>query len=103
MYGDPPVFKNLLWPQTQRKMEGNEMNHWILMGKDSYLIPIILKFCQLINEKIITKSYKQFAFDLMEVHHSHMRNFSQDKYTPLPLYGKIYPAILKFPSKFIKY
>jgi hypothetical protein len=57
IYGDPPVFEDLDWPETMRKIQGPDSAHWVLMGKDSYLVPIILKICFLINEKRISKTY----------------------------------------------
>jgi hypothetical protein len=32
IYGRPPIFKNLKWPETNKVLEGEKGNHWTMMG-----------------------------------------------------------------------
>ncbi len=69
IYGNPPIYKPLKYPLTNRFMDNETGAHWTLMGcLECAKIPIIANIIQLIDDKIIKgKTYMQFAFDLYEV------------------------------------
>jgi hypothetical protein len=33
IYGEPPIFGHLCWPQTTQKLESEKDAHWIFTGK----------------------------------------------------------------------
>jgi hypothetical protein len=42
LYGDPPIFKHLKWPDTNIQINRPEGAHWTLMSfADAYKVPII--------------------------------------------------------------
>ena len=49
MYGDPPVFNALRWPETNRMMDREENAHWIFVGRtDACKVPVICQVIELI-------------------------------------------------------
>ena len=71
MYGDPPVFKALKWPQANIFTEGTSGAHWTMMSNaECYKVPIICQVIHLMEKGLVpNKSYQDFAFDLFEVTH----------------------------------
>ena len=50
IYGNPPIFKNLLWPKTNKFIEKEIGAHWTFMGFfDHCKIPVICQIVHLIQ------------------------------------------------------
>ena len=54
LYGDPPTFKNLKWPETNTSVEKEQGSHWTMMSLDeSYKVGIVLHVYDLILREVI--------------------------------------------------
>jgi hypothetical protein len=42
IYGEPPTFNHLCWPETTQKLETEKDAHWIFIEKDqAYMVAVI--------------------------------------------------------------
>ena len=68
LYGDPPTFTNLKWPESIRCIEKEKGAHIVLM--DIFHVTAIPVICQvtdfILKGKLKNKTYYQLAFDLIE-------------------------------------
>jgi hypothetical protein len=70
IYGFPPIFKNLKWPQTNKLLlrEFNQGNTWTFMGYfEACYVPVVCHIVHLIKEGVVKKTFAELAFDLSEV------------------------------------
>ena len=60
MYGDPPVFRNLLWPDTPKLLDSEDKAHWTFINyEECCRIPVVCQVVQLMRDGIIRgKTYK---------------------------------------------
>jgi hypothetical protein len=105
LYGEPPVFKHLQWPETNKQIEDKEGAHWTLMTfSDYYKIPIICHVVHLMEQEVIKdKTYMQFAFDLSELCYKQQEfplesTDEKDK----PSFGRFISQVVDNPSKYIQ-
>jgi hypothetical protein len=59
MYGNPPIFNNLKWPETTKKLNKNVPgNYWVLMGYfESAFVPVIAHLTGMIITGKLQKSF----------------------------------------------
>ena len=69
IYGDPPIYKHLKWPDTNIQINRKEGAHWTLMSfSDAYKVPLICHIVHHIGRgDIKKKTFKEFAFELYEL------------------------------------
>jgi hypothetical protein len=50
LYGNPPVFSNLKWPETTKRLNKNVPgNYWVFMGYfESAFVPVIAHLTQMV-------------------------------------------------------
>ena len=93
MYGDPPVFSQLKWPQTARQMEKKEGAYQVILTlADVCRVPIICQIVHLIRKGVVKNlSYHDFALDLGLSCVSLEGNWNADQVAPIGSYGEYYP------------
>ena len=85
-------------------MDEEKNVHWVLNGfNDQCKIPIICQVVKLIkNNTIKDKTFRQFAFDLLEVHFKQTMQFGKDEGSPIfGNFGKQFKSIFKEPLTYI--
>jgi hypothetical protein len=94
LYGEPPVFKNLKWPNSNNGMK-EESAYWTLMGFiDCCKIPLICHIVDQIKKgKVKGKSYLQFAFDLGEINYKQFQYFDDEEVKDIKDYGTVLSTI----------
>jgi len=104
VYGSPPVYKHLKWPESPRNMEKVEGAHWVTMTYfDACKIPIICQVVHLIDEgKIVGKTYFDFAKDINTLTMSNYVHFTADEVLPIATYGGYFPPVIAEPLKYIQ-
>ena len=71
-YGDPPQYDLLKWPQTDGLKTLEDGSHWTMMGVWDVGIPaVVCQIMQMMEDGKLEniQTYKEFAFDLLEVHY----------------------------------
>ena len=72
LYGNPPVYTHLKWPETMKETGGEYGNHWVFMGYfEAFLCQVVAQVVDAIGQGTVKKSFTQFAFDLLELFHRH--------------------------------
>jgi hypothetical protein len=65
-YGNPPTF-DIDYPVAKTNLNRKKDPYLALIGEmDSCLIPLIAHIVNLIEHKVIKKTYLEFAYDLVE-------------------------------------
>ena len=68
MYGSPPIFDGLKFPDQNNQLMPEDKAHWTFTGFfDSCKVAVICQVVDMINKLEVTKTFNQFAFDLNEV------------------------------------
>lgn len=69
IYGDPPIFQNLKWPDSQIVLQPEEDAQWTFVGHaETYKIGLVCHITEMIKKgEIKDKSFLQVAFDLKEM------------------------------------
>ena len=69
MYGEPPVYMHLGWPESNRCLEKDAS--WTFMTPfESFKLAVVSQVTNLIdNGRLESASFKQLAFDLVELSH----------------------------------
>ena len=66
MYGIPPIYKYLKWPETNKILDAKKGNHWTFMGTfDRCKIAAVCQATELLDRGgLKDKDLLQLAFDL---------------------------------------
>ncbi len=72
MYGDPPFYSHLKWPETHRafEMQAGSVpgSHWTLIGfMECSKVPVICHVNHLIQLKVLNKTNLEVAYELCEM------------------------------------
>ena len=68
IYGDPPTYKHLKWPQTNIDISAETGAHWVMIGhEDCFKVPIICQVTHMLRNGLVKRTCKQFALDLYHV------------------------------------
>ena len=68
LYGNPPMYEHLKWPETNKVLEYDQGSHWVLLGYfDHCKIPIITHIVHMIKTGELDFDYFDFAYSLLDV------------------------------------
>jgi hypothetical protein len=58
LYGDPPTYEHLSWPESNRQMSEEKGAHWTFMNFfESLNVPIVCHIMSLIDKSVVKKTF----------------------------------------------
>jgi len=101
IYGTPPVYENLNYPQQTSLVQGR--GHWsFITFFDCPKVGVVAKCMALKAKGLVKKSNYDIAKDLRDIIFKEYVHYNEDKVHGIGDYGHFFPAILKDPTKFIQ-
>jgi hypothetical protein len=91
IYGNPPVFQNMNWPQMGKILDKEEA-YWIMLSNfDAAKVAIICHLTDLLQRDKLCKTFAQIAYDLVEIEQRQLIHWNNDRVFDIESYGKVLP------------
>ena len=103
IYGDPPIFNTLNYPESIKQVREPEGAHYTTMTFfDSAKLPMICWANYLMETGVIKdKTSNEFAADFFKAAERQYAHYNNDVVYKIGEYGDYFPAVVKDPTAFI--
>ena len=103
IYGKPPIYDPLDYPNRSSQLKEQKGAHWTLMTYfDCCKVPIILKGIELIEQGVIKgKTNFEFAQDLLSTVTRQYAHYDEEQVYPIGDYGDFFPEMVRSPETYI--
>lgn len=104
LYGNPPVFERLNYPEQPSQLSEERGAHWTLMTYFySTRAPVIAHGIDLMEQGLITgKSNLQFAQDVIQCGKRQFSHYSSEEVFSIDSYGSFFPRVREDPHTLIQ-